>query len=76
MPMELIDDECPKCGKINWVNNGDTSDLTVSDVEAIRCWSCRNEWFIGYDMPGMYGEDVKPCDVMIEDGKKSPGEAV
>jgi hypothetical protein len=31
---------CPKCGKKNWVNNGDPEDLTVEDVEAVECWYC------------------------------------
>lgn len=29
---------CPKCGKANWINNGDTTDLTDSDVEGVECW--------------------------------------
>ena len=32
---------CPCCGVVNWVDNGDTSDLTAPDQEGYQCWKCR-----------------------------------
>lgn len=32
---------CPSCLKKNWIDNGDTEDLTVMDVEAFICWNCK-----------------------------------
>lgn len=37
---------CPYCGAINYINNGNTEDLTVSDVEAIKCWKCKHAWLL------------------------------
>jgi len=34
---------CSKCKRINWVNQGDTTDLTGVDVEIVKCWSCGEE---------------------------------
>jgi len=35
---------CPFCNAVNWYCNGDESDLTVLDVEAVKCWSCKKTW--------------------------------
>lgn len=32
---------CPNCDKIVWYNNGDENDLTMPDIEIVRCWHCR-----------------------------------
>ena len=40
---------CPKCSATNFVNNGDTSDLTVFDVEGFRCWNCHTAWLLDDD---------------------------
>jgi hypothetical protein len=32
--------ECPKCGALNWANNGDLEDITALDIEAVECWQC------------------------------------
>lgn len=42
-----IEAHCAKCEKPNLVNNGDTRDVTVSDVEGFHCWNCNaNNEFI------------------------------
>lgn len=35
-----FDFDCPKCKSRGLVSNGDTSDLTVGDVERFKCWKC------------------------------------
>ena len=35
---------CPKCGTLNWWSNGDVSDLTVPDIEAVECYRCDAVW--------------------------------
>lgn len=40
---------CPKCRANNWFNNGDTSDLTVGDINAVKCWSCGHLWRLSGD---------------------------
>ena len=47
--MHLYDIDCPKCGIKCWVNDGDVSDLTMPDVEALRCWHCHHEFLIDDD---------------------------
>lgn len=34
---------CPFCDHINWVCNGDASDLTAVDVDGFRCCDCGND---------------------------------
>lgn len=75
MSIQICDMKCPKCGSINWINNGDTDDITAPDVDAIRCWSCSHEYFTWDDVKLMYGDDVQPCDTIIEDGKRTAAEA-
>lgn len=58
MPWE--EEYCEECGAENWVDLGDLSDLTVSDVEGFKChkcghkqmlsnleedWECLNDWY-------------------------------
>ena len=31
---------CPQCNSINFVNDGDTQDLTLPDIEGCKCWNC------------------------------------
>ncbi len=31
---------CPKCNQQNWYNNGDETDLTKTDVDAVKCINC------------------------------------
>lgn len=35
---------CPYCEKVNWICDGDTSDLTQPDIEAVRCWACKKRF--------------------------------
>ncbi len=44
--MHVCDIECPACHKTVWVINGVGEDLTVSDVEAIKCPWCTHEFLI------------------------------
>lgn len=37
---------CPHCNEISYVNNGNIEDLTISDIEAIKCWKCKRTWLI------------------------------
>lgn len=33
--------DCPNCQKYCIYSNGDISDLTVGDVETVKCWNCK-----------------------------------
>lgn len=37
--------DCPECKSLNWVNNGNVEDQTVSDVEGLICWNCKHKWW-------------------------------
>lgn len=37
---QILKEHCPRCQAVNYVSNGDTSDLTVPDVDAVRCHAC------------------------------------
>jgi len=59
--MEIIYSEnCPFCGKVNFVNNGDPGDLSKCDIDGIKCWNCGKEW--------LFNEDIDIEDAFIEDG--------
>lgn len=66
--------DCPNCRNVNWFNNGDESDLTVPDVEAIRCWSCRHEFFTEDDpaVIELCFSGTTPPESFIKDGQKLP----
>ena len=68
--------KCPKCNEYNWVNNGDIDDLTVSDIEAVKCWSCKHKFFLDEENIRMFYDDenLKPDDVMMEYGKQNPSD--
>ncbi len=38
---------CPKCNSHNWINNGDTTDLSQLDIEAIKCRKCEHIFYLG-----------------------------
>lgn len=44
--MAIYKNFCPKCKKINMVNNGDETDLTKMDVEAVQCYNCNHKWVL------------------------------
>lgn len=74
-------EDCPKCHTTNWFDNGDTSDLTQVDIEALKCWKCGHRfWLDG-------AEEIRttllqsldfdgPHDIYIVDGTKSPNDAI
>ena len=37
---------CPECEAVNWFCNGDESDLTAVDIEAVKCRSCGHIWSV------------------------------
>lgn len=45
---------CPTCKAINWFCLGDLSDMTVEDLEAGECLSCKRQW-IFVDEDGIDG---------------------
>lgn len=65
---------CPKCKKRSWVNNGDTDDLTVPDVEWVECPHCGH-----VDRPCENWEDIDGNNEYggrgAEKAHKSPNEA-
>lgn len=36
----IIVSECPQCRTRNLVSSGDLYDITLPDVESVKCWSC------------------------------------
>ena len=40
-------EQCPNCGTINWVCNGDESDITGKDLDAYKCRKCGHIEFFG-----------------------------
>jgi len=77
---------CCRCSKMNLVELGDTEDLTIPDVEAFRCWNCKE---ISWSYEGQEDQkiltnpdpknanindidcyDENDCDVFVVDGKE------
>jgi len=59
---------CPECDTINWVNDGDLSDMSAIDVEGCECRQCGYIWVFNADMKlevryAIYGEE----DLTIKD---------
>lgn len=63
---------CAWCKADNLVDNGDTSDMTVPDVDSFKCWKCgRVSHMPGYDGgDATKGESFEEYDV---DGEKPSG---
>ena len=59
-----VKENCPRCSTPNWVCLGNLNDQTVPDIEGIRCWKCKTDYFL------MNEEDLS--DGLIEDGEFSP----
>jgi hypothetical protein len=49
--------KCPKCGEFNFLDIGDTQDLTLPDSEGCLCWSCHH----AFDFEGNV-KDLEDCD--------------
>ncbi len=67
MAETIIKECCPKCDTVNFVNNGNTEDITGIDIDGIECYSCGHEWLF----PGL--EDIMEIGVdcaNIEKGKR------
>ena len=60
---QWYEDYCPKCQKSNWIDNGDPQDMTVEDVEGIRCWNCGHCWLLGEECD----LDEEECDEAEQD---------
>lgn len=63
---QWLSDNCPKCGEKNFVNNGDPDDMTICDIDGIKCWNCRHEWL----MEPIIDPDLRIENAHIEDGNK------
>jgi hypothetical protein len=61
-----INASCPGCDKANWLNNGDVSDMTVTDVNGFKCWNC-GKCFTFDDE-----EYMDPGETDFEEGQKKP----
>lgn len=40
---------CPECSEANFINDGDTSDLTRGDIEGVKCHACGHKWLLDWD---------------------------
>lgn len=70
--------ECPACGKVNWINNGDPSDLSRPDVEACKCWECgldidlETEGPAPADLKKQHAPGLPRIQMYIEQGQERP----
>jgi phage FluMu protein Com len=73
MPESWYKEYCPKCDTINWICNGDESDLTQEDVDAIKCRKCDHIFSLGEidDWMEIYGWKTLE-DSNWEIGKEKP----
>lgn len=55
--MSIYDLTCPNCRATCWVNNGDTDDLTVPDIECVTCWKCDHVFAVD---EYVYQDKVRP----------------
>lgn len=62
---QILSEDCPECGAVNYVNNGDTSDTTAEDVDGCECWKCGHEWLF----------EGAEAWATVETGKIMPGAA-
>ncbi len=59
MSESIYDSICLNCGTKNYFSNGDETDLTTTDVEAVKCFKCNKEYPVEgfgdiYDEPFEY----------------------
>lgn len=63
---------CPACTEVNWVCDGDASDITAPDIEAVQCHKCSKKFVLDDDfVHELYNFDdddaeVKNVDEWIE----------
>lgn len=69
------EENCSKCGKINWISLGDTDDCTGQEYDGYKCWNCGKVQY----WEGMSLEEVKAefmyehdGDLNIADGFEKP----
>ncbi len=43
-------DNCSKCKAVNWLNDGDVNDVTVTDIVAVQCWKCGHRWWTAEEL--------------------------
>lgn len=53
-------ENCPECEAVNWICNGDESDLTGVDVEAYKCRTCGNIEMLGGDDQLKMMQEIDP----------------
>jgi hypothetical protein len=41
---------CPKCDKSNWINQGDITDTTVYEPDAVECHACSHKFLLDEDI--------------------------
>ena len=67
---------CSKCNTINWISNGDTSDLSGVDVEGYKCWKCGNIEYFGDEEHYEFEKDINGWeskeDIQWELGLEAP----
>lgn len=44
---------CPSCEETNWICNGDESDLSGVDVEAVQCRKCGIQYLLSEPVEGL-----------------------
>lgn len=74
--IHLFEIICPHCSHTLWVNNGNILDITAPDVDAVRCPWCGEAHVLGDERKKMFDESMDPKDYWVEDGYKTPKEAV
>jgi len=67
---------CDECKKANWICEGDMQDMTVSDTEAIECWSCGHKWWRDPDSVASgdkeIQEELQLLESLAEKGREKP----
>jgi len=63
--------ECDFCEAINWICDGDITDIGGVDVEAVTCWKCHKTYGIHEDVIStLDAESIKG--LYAEEGKQKP----
>jgi len=59
---------CPWCEADNWYCNGNESDLSGLDVEAIKCRICKETFNLG--PPDSILDEIRGDNIVIKEGRK------